>query len=274
MKRICKTFGSLGLTLAAMAAMAPSAPAAVFDCSVALDNFNRANSGTLGPNWTVASGGLGIQNNKATQLSGSIPLSVWNGAVAKQEACADVSASGTNLQYAALVLGYKDAQNNIFIKVQDNVPSGTFNQAFFYYGNNGECEVVGDACSAPIQPFTAARLHAEYDPATRRATLDIDTDFDNVPEQSITRIYVPQIAPGSSIGLGMHGIALADNFATAAPPPAPPAPVIVHVPVPVPAAAPSKAAPKKPLKCKKGFRKQKVKGKVRCVKRPKKRAKK
>jgi hypothetical protein len=60
------------------------------------------------------------------------------------------------------------------------------------------------------------------------------------------------------------------NFTTATPPPPPPDPPVVNEPpvvVPPVVVPPVVAPPPPPLRCKKGFQKRKVRGKVRCVKR-------
>lgn len=46
---------------------------------IATDNFNRADSGTLGANWTAAAGNWQIVSNKAQVVSGVETISYWSG---------------------------------------------------------------------------------------------------------------------------------------------------------------------------------------------------
>lgn len=42
------------------------------------DNFNRADSATLGPNWTIQSGTVGIQTNMAVNAPNAVSIATWN----------------------------------------------------------------------------------------------------------------------------------------------------------------------------------------------------
>jgi hypothetical protein len=66
-----------------------------------------------------------------------------------------------------------------------------------------------------LTPFVQGRIHVAVFGTNVR--LDIDTDFDNRPEQSFVARNLPTAALGSLIGLGNFGGAIMDNFATAAP---------------------------------------------------------
>ena len=268
--RLMAAMAAMGV-LGAMLIAASGASAATFDCSVPLDNFNRANGG-LGSNWSEQAATVNVENNSATNPNSTTGLATWNKLVPTQQACVDVSDNGAAVQYAGLVLGFGDVDNNAFLKVQDNLSAGTFQTAFIYYGNNNSsCKITG-GCNFPITPFHAGRLHASLDPATAQVTLDIDTNFDNVPEQSITRSFNAPFNFGNAIGISAYGHSFLDNFATS---PAPPTPAPTPTPTPTPAPTPTPTPKPKPLKCKKGFvKKKKSNGKVKCVKRHKKHHKK
>src|SRR4029077_18367325 len=139
-----RTKVSLGLAvlasaLALFAIPAATASAAGFaECSIPLDNFNRANSTGLGPEWTVRANQMNIESNSATHPETRPGLATCNSLVPTQQACAQVSDNGPGTQYAALVLGYMDNTNNAFIKVQHNSSTG-FATAFISYGNNRAC---------------------------------------------------------------------------------------------------------------------------------------
>ena len=96
---------------------------------------------------------MGIEGQRATNPNPTFGLATFNG-ISGDAACADVSINGAATQYVAIVLDYADVNNNLFIKVQDNLSNGTFNRAFFYHGNSG-------TPFAPFQdltPFTSARI--------------------------------------------------------------------------------------------------------------------
>jgi hypothetical protein len=206
----------IALAVAVMSVAFASAPgvASAFNCGVSLDNFNRANSANLGPNWAQQANAIGIQSNAATNAAANTALATFNPRGAP-EACVDVATGGAALQYVAIVLRYASNNDNVFIKVQDNVgPDGAFDTAFFYYGNNG----IGGPnlrSSAALTPFAQGRIHVAVRGTNGR--LDVDTDFDNKPEQSFTFQNIPTAALGSLIGLGNYGGAIMDNFRTATP---------------------------------------------------------
>ncbi len=136
----------------AIAFAASLAPAAI------LDDFNRPDNNTLGPNWTVVNGGAGITGNRAAGLSNQ-SLVVYD-SVSAPGAFVDVYNTGADLQYAALVLGYSGANSNYFIKVQNQNGGTEFGNYAFYYGNNGS---GGSGVFNTLNtPFSSARIWATY----------------------------------------------------------------------------------------------------------------
>lgn len=242
----------LAASVAAIGLMALSvstASAASFNCDVPLDNFNRPDGVGLGPGWTGQEASMNIETNSATNPNTTPGLATWNGTVSSQQACVDVSDNGTGTQYAAIDLGYRDLSNNAFVKVQHNSSVG-FDVAYMYYGNNGECQIIG-GCNFAITPFHAARLHATLNPASGEVVLDIDTNFDNVPEETISKTYNAPFDFGNAIGLGAYGHPFLDNFATVSAAPAPPAPPAP----PATPAAPGTKLKRATIKADKGFAK-------------------
>lgn len=171
-----------------------------------LDDFNRTDNPTLGPNWTVQAGGAEIYNNTARALGGSqTPNLVTYNGVSANNAFVDVYSVDSNLAYIALDLAFFDVNNNYFIKVQNQGCGGAcFNYAAFYYGNNG-----GGSFFLLNSPFTSGRLTASYSGTT--ATLNIDVNFDGITDQSYNYNYGVSTG-GTGIGLGLYGTAQADNF--------------------------------------------------------------
>src|SRR5579871_4929385 len=109
--------------------------AVVANAGTILDNFNRPNAPTLGPSWTQQAGSDQILNNQATAIT-NLSLATYNG-VTSNTTFVSVYDNGSDTQYIALVLDYKDINNNFFIKVQNNGDASGFDDYAFYYGNNG-----------------------------------------------------------------------------------------------------------------------------------------
>ena len=178
-----------------------------------LDFFNRPDSTNLGANWTDATGSWSIVGGKATNAPNSqYNLTVYNAANATS-AQVDIFKAATNtLDYAGVVLGYKDLDNNIFIKVQNNNSGLNFDRIFGYFGNNGEGNFF-DLTS----PFSSGRLAATL--VGNRVNVSIDPDFTGTAIQNYSFTYSEsQIAAlGNQIGLnGYGGGSTYDNFGTVA----------------------------------------------------------
>lgn len=225
-RRLTVLVASLG-TLGVMLAASSTASAAPFSCNVPLDDFNRADATTLGTNWTLQAPTMNIAANAATNPNTTAGLSTWNTVPPTQQACVDVTAGAAGTTYAALDLGFQDATNNAFLKVQGG--AGTFSKAWIYYGNNGDCKITG-GCSFDIPLFKSGRIHATLNAATGQVSLDIDTNFDNNSEQTIVKTFNAPFSFGNAIGIGSYGGSSLDNFATASTPPPPPLPVTPPAP--------------------------------------------
>lgn len=185
-------------------ALAVAAAASLASAAI-LDDFNRPDANTLGPNWAVVTGGAGITGNRAYGLSDG-SLVVYN-SVSAPGAFVDVYNTGTGLQYAALVLGYSGVNSNYFIKVQNQSGGTQFGNYAFYYGNNGG---GGSGVFASLNtPFSSGRIWATYSGTT--AWLYIDSNFDGIADQQYSHVYASAVS-GSGIGLGFYGATQVDNF--------------------------------------------------------------
>jgi hypothetical protein len=209
MRRIALIVALVGVAFA----VAPGV-ASAFSCGVSLDNFNRADSADLGPNWAEQANAIGITGNAATNAAANSALATFNPRGGR-EACADVTTNGASVRYAGIVLRYADLTNSVFIKVQDQNSDGAFDTAFYYRGNNGSGNPLGSKSSDAITPFTTGRIHVWSKGS--KARLDIDTNFDNKPEQSFTVTGITAAGLGTLFGIADWGGAKIDNFATAPP---------------------------------------------------------
>jgi len=180
----------------------------------ASDNFDRTDSPNLGLNWTVESGAWRIESNQARTSAGvSYDVALFNFATTNGVVAADVFYVGAaRVTYCALMPGFASLADNVFVKVQDYNISGAFNKVFFYYGNNvGPWPgMTGGSFGVLVTPFTQARLTLRLSGDT--VTLEIDRNFDGVPEDVITRggIPLPNLGPG--LALGGYNDASFDNF--------------------------------------------------------------
>jgi len=176
-----------------------------------LDNFDRPD-GPVNGNWTVQEGSFNIVNN-ATQ-GGDYAIATMNG-ISSNIAEADIEATGSGIQYVALVLGYHDVNTNYFIKAQDD-DGGTpdFNKLYCYYGNNRHLPIWSDDSFSLSPSFTSAHMRVEFNPNSR----DITITFSHIDSGSGTQQYICPNAPltgGSGIGIGSYNITRGriDNFA-------------------------------------------------------------
>ncbi len=186
------------------------------------DDFNRANSGTLGSNWTLVSPTTQIINNAATNGSSSLGLSTVNGYSAAYTAVtvsADVQSGQSGTSYVALVFGYAStsAQQAIFIKIQDNDGNGTFDALGFYTGNNVNSGLSGFGSLST--PFSRAHI-AVWASDANTVNLGVDTDFNGTFDQTYSSTGASSLALGTGVGLGLYGTAIADNYLAVVPEPA------------------------------------------------------
>lgn len=180
---------------------------------VIVDTFNRADSTNLGVDWTERTGDVSIVGG---MLRGTdTALITYNGPTATNTISADVIFGSGGVQYAALVLGYANDTNNVFVKVQSNSGTAGFDNVFFYYGNNGSGFGTQPSSQA-ITPFQNGRITLTLSGST--AILSLDTNLDGVIDQTITRSGIPLTNLGTGVGLGFYGVAAIDNFALSAVP--------------------------------------------------------
>jgi len=179
-------------------------------CDV-LDDFNRASGTNMGPAWTEQAGNFSIAANVATGINSS--LMTYNDPLG-DHLCVDVINNGTgSLQYVALVSGYADLSNNVFVKIQGY---SQFTDVGFYFGNNGTNNAAWSETgfTSLAQPFTNARMTVHLMGDT--IVVELDSDFDGVPNQTYARGSIPVGLLGGGSGLGAYGNALMDNFGVAA----------------------------------------------------------
>ncbi|MGI9308804.1 MAG: hypothetical protein ACR2P6_06060 [Gammaproteobacteria bacterium] len=178
--------------------------------NVLLDDFNRADSPTLGGNWigsscAIASGRANCSADDASEIYGG---------VTSNSISADVFHTGTGLDYGALVLGYNDISSQLYIKLQSTGGANGFDRIGFYFGEQGMSNNAwSDSGFGDIgETFSAARFSITL--TGTNLLVEIDTDFDNLTDIQFLRTDVPVHLLGDGIGIaGWTGQgATLDNF--------------------------------------------------------------
>jgi len=173
-----------------------------------LDTFDRPDAPNLGLNWAAQFGNAEVINQRAKGLDGGQALLTYAG-YSSTSISTDLFVGTGDLEYVALVLGYKDLDNNYFIKIQDQDSSGLFGYYAFYYGNNGS-----GLFTTLSAPFVSGNITATLSGTT--VTLVV------LPTNAAAQVYRHDYgvgSGGSGIGLGFFGSAQADNFVDSAPEP-------------------------------------------------------
>jgi hypothetical protein len=185
-----------------------------------LDDFNRPDSNTLGPNWTERAGQIGVTGMRAENVGAaqSPTLATFNGQTSNAVQI-DVFA-GNGLSYTAAVLGFRDLDDNLYIKVQHQAAAG-FDTIGFYFGLNGQNNNAWSGASFGnlTSPFSSARMLVTLEGST--LTVQLDTHFNGTFDQVYTAGDVPVGLLGDGIGIGEFGDATIGNFGTPSPVPEP-----------------------------------------------------
>ena len=204
-----------GVRAAAMAAAAVAVALAAGPAAggIIVDDFNRPDGSYLGPNWIERFSDFRIENYEARTLAGDTPQSPALATLVGFEAAdctLEVTAryeGAARPTYVALVARYADNENCVFVKVQDNNVDGYYDLAWFYWGNNSQVALVPDYWEY-LDPFTTARLTLAV--AGETLVLSIDTNFDDTPEEIVTRYNIPD--GGLGVGMGGYNDASLDDF--------------------------------------------------------------
>lgn len=191
--------------------------------AVVSDNFNRPDSPDPGPNWSPQAGSWEIISGRARGTDSSLMTFIggsFNEPLLRVDAFSAQQAEGPS--YVAMVSLFGDLNNNIFIKIQDNDQDGLFDRVYFYYGNNGDpwSGMTGGDYFQDL-PTPIAAVHVSTAVLFDSITLQLDTDFDGIADQTYNRGGIPLGSPlGTGIGVGGYGFATVDNF-MAVPEPSP-----------------------------------------------------
>lgn len=194
------------------------------------DDFNRPFGTGLGPNWVERTGDFVIATGGiARSVGGATPslmtVSGFNTEVPVLTLDLVYPSDTLDVAYGGLVGRYADANNNVFVKVQNTLSANraAFDGLFFYQGTDGTSGkwpgMTGGEAYQPIPTFKEGRLTMTI--LGSDVTAMIDTNFDGTPELTYTRGGLPLANLGTEVGMAVFAFNVAvnaDNF-TAVPEP-------------------------------------------------------
>ncbi len=181
----------------------------------AFDDFNRADNPSMGADWTEQNGDIEILGNRGHGLA-TFSLMSHNGvndAYDTSTMSVKFDMAGT-LAYVALVAGYADISNNVFVKIQDNNFDGLYDRVFFYYGNSagpwsGNTGYYFDLATATKTGTVSMYFTAAGDVCN----LDVANDTSGATESfSCGGLLGSAGGLGTGFGLGTYGDAYFDDF--------------------------------------------------------------
>ncbi len=190
------------LLLAAIAAtllVAAPGSASAFTCTPA-DDFNRANSSSLGANWTESGGDLMIFANHVAITQSQEGYALYN-AAPSSAACMDVAGAASG--GVGIILRHVSSSSAVQVLVQDLA------------GNDGQFDTVtfrsalgsGTFATANLTPFMFGSIYAAVEGS--KVALVV-----NGGAQTVVRSGAPQNG-GTTVGISGFSNVSIDNFATA-----------------------------------------------------------
>jgi hypothetical protein len=179
----------------------------------ACDDFNRADSPSMGPDWLEQAGDIEVLANEG---HGVMNMSMMSHTGASGNYVGSTMSARFDtyggLVYVAMVAGFADTGNNIFVKVQDNNIDGLYDRVFFYFGNNGGSWGGTSYYSDLATPTVSGTMTLYFDVSGDIAYLDIDNDASGLTE-TFSNDGLLGVAGflGTGYGVGTYGSARFDD---------------------------------------------------------------
>lgn len=191
------------------------------------DDFNRANSGDLGANWTNEANALGIDSNQAISVGGAVSYASVNGisnALGTYSISVDASTNGVENGYVGIQMARagNGVNQSIFFKIQAQAATGFWSNYAFYTGNgqnNATSYTSGGGFFANAFTYRTARLHMSVagDVVTVEIDGDINGSIDNTFSATMSAGMMSTLGTGA--GLSVWGSNRADNYNLVVPEP-------------------------------------------------------
>ncbi|MEO7454004.1 MAG: PEP-CTERM sorting domain-containing protein [Fimbriimonadales bacterium] len=190
------------------------------------DDFNRANSGDLGSNWTNQVGALGIDGDRAFSTDGGLNQATVNGisnTLGTYTITVDADTNGAVSGYVAIVMAYAGTglDESIFFKLQAQTGTGMWSNYAFYTGNNngGGGYAAGGGFFSMTEAYRTARMTMSVSGAD--VTVEIDGGINgSIDDTFMATLSAGQMTTlGTGAGLGIWGNSRADNYNLVVPEP-------------------------------------------------------
>ena len=207
------------LAPAAPLAQAPTAlllPAAL-QVTSACDDFNRASGTNMGPDWNELKGDLAIIGDVGYGTMAGSQYMIHTQASAPYDSSKmsvdflpDIN--GRTGQHVALIAGYADNVNTVYVKVQDDDSDGLYDQIYFVTGIDGATWSVSGS-SALATPTGSGRMTLSFTGAGDTARCDIQNDASGLLESfSVAGLLSAGVTLGTEFGIGVTNSASFDDF--------------------------------------------------------------
>ncbi|MDP7062780.1 MAG: hypothetical protein QF489_07600, partial [Planctomycetota bacterium] len=145
--------------------------------AAACDDFDRANSSSMGPDWIEQAGDIEILGNRG---HGLINFSLMTHVSASGPYIGSTVSTdfdhGGGLVYVAAVAGYSSLTSCVFVKIQDNDTDGFYDRVFFYNGNSNGSWGSSTYYYDLATPTLSGTITLSFDPGGDIAILDVDND--------------------------------------------------------------------------------------------------
>lgn len=178
----------------------------------ASDDFNRA---TLGGDWALPAGLIDIQSNMGHGVTNMSMMTHTSAADAYDTSVLSSKFdSPGGLVYVAMVAGYADTDNNVFVKVQDNTSDGEYDRVFFYHGNNGGSWSGNTGYYFDLAtPTVSGTMTLDFGAGGDTAQLTIENDASGATEVFRCGGLAAHAGTlGTGVGVGTYGEALFDDW--------------------------------------------------------------
>jgi hypothetical protein len=179
----------------------------------ACDDFNRANSASMGADWLEQTGDIEVSSN---QGHGLVNFSLMTHTNASSSYIGSTVSTrfdhGGGLVYVATVAGYAGIYDNVFVKIQDNDIDGLYDRVFFYYGNSAGSWGQPSYYFDLAVPTLSGNMTMSFDATGDICYLDVENDMSGLTESfSSTGLLAVAGGLGTGFGIGTYGSAYFDD---------------------------------------------------------------
>jgi hypothetical protein len=216
------------MNIRTVSALSVLALGAVANAQSFFDDFNRANSGDLGPNWTNQANALGIDSNQAISVGGAVSYASVNGisnTLGTYSISVEAQTNGIENGYVGIQMARagNGLNESIFFKIQAQTGTGLYSNYAFYTGNgqnNAASYTSGGGFFVHAFAYRTARLHMSV--VGDMVTVDVDGDINGTIDDTFSATMSAGMMStlGTGAGMSVWGTNRADNYNLVVPEPA------------------------------------------------------